>query len=804
MGSRRRLARRREVGPARRGRGGRRLRAVTHGEFFCGCGARTGWEKVRLWDNARWVIDGSASGGWDRVRAGRRTDARPKTSLYHNNGGLGNARRPNFSTYGKPRYRAQRRPTPSKPRSGPKQALPAAAASAFCSKPHHSGLPLPSRRRRRRHHPPQPRRPPPLATIARAVALSTARLLLLGRMASSAALLVQPFPSSSSSSEDSDDAKLLPPPPEPEAASPPPPPPQHQKQQLRRRPWQSTERDCNVLMKALARAGDVDQVVDIFADLRRSASSAGAAPGVLCYNTLLNALAEAGRFGEVDGAVAEMEAAGVPLNVSTLNILVKLHAWRLAQFDTAYDLILKFQGKGVEADVGTYSTFITGLCRGGRLDEALGVLDLMLEEGCLPMVHTYTPIVQGYCGEGRIEEAKNLIAMMECAGCPANVVTYNVLIRALCNDARFDEVKEILADSGTKGWEPSTVTYNTYMDGLCKKGMAKEALQQLDVMLGEGLHPTAFTLSIILNCLCHNSMVSEAIALLDRSMELNWCAGVVTYNTVMSRLCDLGRWRSVLKLLTDMIKKGINPNTRTFNILIHSLCIGGKSSIAKSLVCNQGFAANVVTYNTLIHWFYYRGKRSEVEDLIGYMDAAKIAPDEVTFTILVDGLCREEKFEEAIHFFEMSLESGFSRDLLTVLINRLIHSKRLLDVQIKWYFMFFEEVTFTILVDGLCREEKFEEAIQFFEMSLESGFSRDLLTVLINRLIHSKRLLDILCIFMQMKEKGKGFPPDYGIFDSTIRACFNPAHKGEGERKARRHVDNRSICVLARCIIRNG
>ncbi|XP_062224603.1 pentatricopeptide repeat-containing protein At1g09900-like, partial [Phragmites australis] len=564
--------------------------------------------------------------------------------------------------------------------------------------PHH-----PSRRRRRHLHSHRHggcRRLPPLATIARAAALLTARLLLRGRMASSAsaaALLVLPFPSPSSS-EDSDDPRLLPPPPPPapEAAYPPP-------QQQQR--WQSPERDCNVLMKALARAGDVDEVVDLFAKLRSSASSAGVAPNVLCYNTLINALAEAGREGEARKAFDEMLAARVLPNESTLNILVKLYAWWAAEFDTAYEVIFRLRGFGVEADVGTYSTLITGLCRAGRLDEALGVLDSMLEEGCLPMVHTYTPIVQGYCREGRIKEAKKLIAMMECAGCPPNVVTYNVLIRALCDDARFDEVKEILAESRTKGWKPSTVTYNTYMNGLCKKGMTKEALQQLDVILSEGLDPTAYTLSIILNCLCHNSMVSEAISVLENSTALNLCPGVVAYNTVMSRLRDMGRWLDVLKLVTDMIKRGIDPNTRTFNILIHSLCIGGKSSIAKNLVYSQGFAANIVTYNTLIHWFYYRGKVTEVHHLIADMDVAV------------------------------------------------------------------DEVTNTIMVDGLCREQKFDEATRWFLESLESGFSRDLLTVLINRLVHSDRIIEIHRTFTGMKENKKGFPPDYSIFDYTIRSC---------------------------------
>lgn len=335
---------------------------------------------------------------------------------------------------------------------------------------------------------------------------------------------------------------------------------------------------------------------------------------------------------------------------------------------------------GVEADVGTYSTLVTGLCRVGRTGEAWGVLEWMLEEGCYPMVQTYTPIVQGYCHEGRVEEAMEVMATMERAGCPPNVVTYNVLIRALCDAARFDEVKQVLAESRSKDWTPSTVTYNTFMNGLCKKGMAKEALEQLNVMLGEGLDPSDFTLSILLNCLCHDSRVSDAIDLLERSTSLKWYAGVVGYNTVMSRLCGMGNWMGVLKLLTDMVKKGITPNTRTFNVFIRSLCFGGKLSIAKSLLHSQGFVANIVTYNTLIYWFYYYKKLSEVQHLISDMAVEKIAPDEVTYTVIIDGLCRDEKFDMATSCFLESLERGLSRDLLAVLINRLAHSGKIWEI----------------------------------------------------------------------------------------------------------------------------
>nr|TKW38866.1 hypothetical protein SEVIR_1G142800v2 [Setaria viridis] len=397
---------------------------------------------------------------------------------------------------------------------------------------------LPRRRRHlHSHRHSGRRRPPSLVTIARAVALlPTARLLLRGRMLSSAsaAAALLPFPPPSSSDE-SDDAKTLRSQPvlEPEVASPPP-----QQQQLRQ--WLELERDCNMAMKALACVGDVDQVVNLFAELMLSASSAGVVPSVLCYNTLLNALVEDGRAAETRKVFDEMLATGVAPNVSSFNILVKLYAWRTVEFHLAYKEIHGMRVHKLEPDVSTYSTLVTGLCQVGKLDEAWGVLDWMLQEGCCPMVHTYTPIVQGYCREGRIEEARKLIDFMEDSGCPPNAVTYNVLIRALCDDARFDEVKQVLAEIKMKGQKPNTVTYNIYMDALSKKGMAKEALQQFEDM-----------------------------------QELNWCAAVAAYNTVMSRLCDTDRCSAVLELLVDMIKKDERQFTSrgtARNMQLYHLC----------------------------------------------------------------------------------------------------------------------------------------------------------------------------------------------------------------------------------------
>ncbi|XP_042419243.1 pentatricopeptide repeat-containing protein At1g09900-like [Zingiber officinale] len=477
-------------------------------------------------------------------------------------------------------------------------------------------------------------------------------------------------------------------------------------QELRARPARCRTASYNMLMTAIAEIGDVEDLLRLFQEMKRGKCK----PNVLCYNTVINALVEAGRLEEARATYEEMFCLGIRCNLSSYNILMRMHACCSKDFDSAYKVILIMKKDGICPDVTTYSILITGLCSDGRIEEAWGVLDRMLEEKCQPTIRTFIPIVQGYCSEGKIKEAKRLMATMENVGCSPETMTYNILIHALCKASKFDEVEEILVESDCKGWRPSEITYNTYMDGLCKSGKTKEAFKQLENMLMIGLYPTEYTLNILLNCLCYDSKeVLVAKCLIERSFELKWDVTVVDYNTVMSRLCDAGYWVGVLKLFNDMIKKGITPNLRTFNIVIHSLCIGGKFHKASCLMNSGDFIGNVVTYNTLIHWFYLDGNINEAQHAIASMSAKNIMLDEITYGTIVDGLCRSGKFLEAIDFFHMSLEHKFSSDLLLRLIYRLVKNRGLKELLklftgIEKRGLFLDGLIFDSLIKAFCNQ----------------------------------------------------------------------------------------------------
>ncbi|XP_074560200.1 uncharacterized protein LOC141816294 [Curcuma longa] len=438
------------------------------------------------------------------------------------------------------------------------------------------------------------------------------------------------------------------------------------------RPLEPDPFQYNLLMKAFSCAGNLHEVLRLFRDMKEAKCD----PDIFCYTTVLDALLAANRSADAEKVFDEMIHSGVKLDAGPLTVLVKYYSFYLKKFDSARQIIEWMVQSGCDPDVVTYSTLIAGLCRAGMVEEAWNVVDQMLQGNCAPNAHSYTPFLQAYCSQGKVEAAMRLMEAMRSLGCPPDAVAYNILINGLCKHGYFDQVAHILENDVSYGWEPDAVTYNTYISGLCKAGMADAAFKQLEIMLEKKLCPTVVTLNIVLDNICRESSVWEGNHLLERSLELGIDIDVVSYNTIMSRLCDIGKFSWVLKLFTDMLKKGISPDTETFNIVIHCLCKAGKYMTAKYIFVSNGFVADIVTCNILIHEFYRAGKIDELQNLFAVMNMVNIKPDKITNSTIVDGLCRNQKFVEAINFVR-SAESVYPSEAIAHLSYWLVRSRKI-------------------------------------------------------------------------------------------------------------------------------
>lgn len=187
----------------------------------------------------------------------------------------------------------------------------------------------------------------------------------------------------------------------------------------------------------------------------------------------------------------------------------------------------------------------------------------------------------------------------------------------------------------------------------------------------------------------------------------------------------------VLMFFSHMMKKGIATNTRTFNILIHSLCKEGKLQLAQRMVGSGGFVADVVTYNILLHWFYQNGKAQKVNFLLSSMGAENIAQDAVTHTIMINWLCQEGKFLEATNCCLKSLEGRFDRKMVALLIKRLETNGRISEIlhlikgmtsQNCFPDGFLRDISIrTLCKAGFCRSERIHHISLVLENLLRRG-----------------------------------------------------------------------------------
>ena len=71
------------------------------------------------------------------------------------------------------------------------------------------------------------------------------------------------------------------------------------------------------------------------------------------------------------------------------------------------------------------------------------------------------------------------------------------------------------------------------------------------------------------------------------------------------------------------------------------------------------FVANVVTYTNLIHHFYVVREMDEVHLLFSKMEEEEVLPNVVTYSNMINCVCQERKFLEAMKCYHRSLKDGF-------------------------------------------------------------------------------------------------------------------------------------------------
>nr|XP_040249187.2 protein Rf1, mitochondrial [Aegilops tauschii subsp. strangulata] len=237
----------------------------------------------------------------------------------------------------------------------------------------------------------------------------------------------------------------------------------------------------------------------------------------------------------------------------------------------AMDIVLRIMPMfNCVPNIFSYNILFKGLCNKKRSQEALELIQVMVEHGgsCQPNVVTYSTVIDGLLTEGEVNKAYSLFCEMLQRGISPNVVTCSSIISGMCKLHAMDKAEEVLQQMFERRILPDVATYTSLIHGYYSLGQCKEVDWILQEMSRNGVQPDIVTYNIQMDYLCKSGRCAEARKIFDSMVGLGQKPDVTTYNVLLHGYAMERSFHDMNCLIELMDDNGISPDHYGYNILI--------------------------------------------------------------------------------------------------------------------------------------------------------------------------------------------------------------------------------------------
>ncbi|KAF3443284.1 hypothetical protein FNV43_RR12966 [Rhamnella rubrinervis] len=374
------------------------------------------------------------------------------------------------------------------------------------------------------------------------------------------------------------------------------------------------------------------EMVSVAQNVYTQMLNSGIRPSLLTFNTMINIFCKKGKVQEAKLIFSKIYQFDMCPDTFTYTPLILGHC-RNCDLDLAFEVFDRMKS-GCDPNAVTYLTLINGLCNDGRVDDALDMLEEMIEKGIEPTVYTYTVPITSLCGVGRVLDAVELFGSMKKRGCNPNdgfipnTVTFNALINELCVERRLNTALKIFHWLEGHGALVNSQTCNE-IKGLCSIGDISKAMVLFDKMLKAGPSPTVITYNL----------------LIDGYVKLEWgiSPNQVSYTALINGYCMEGKLDVALSLFEKMVGSDCCPSTEMYNAIINGFSKDNQFSEADK---------------TDLAFKIFNEMADDAEKLLEEIEREGLVPDEVTFTCLINGFVMIGKLDHAFSLIRRMVHIG--------------------------------------------------------------------------------------------------------------------------------------------------
>ncbi|CAN1837227.1 Pentatricopeptide repeat-containing protein At1g66345, mitochondrial [Linum perenne] len=207
-------------------------------------------------------------------------------------------------------------------------------------------------------------------------------------------------------------------------------------------------------------------------------------------------------------------------NPLVFNLLVQCYAkLRMHEIDLMWKVYERVISRRIYPDEATIRTVVAGLCKQGKLQELVGILDKIQGKRCsncspLMIVNTglILRILEEEEEEGRIEVGMGLLRLMLQKNMIIDTVAYSLIVRAKVKLGDLSSADEVFDEMLKRGFDANSFCYTSFVEGYCKYGKMDEANHLFNEMKSMGLKPYRETFNHLIKGCTDTGRVKEGLA----------------------------------------------------------------------------------------------------------------------------------------------------------------------------------------------------------------------------------------------------------------------------------------------------
>ncbi|KAI7989559.1 Pentatricopeptide repeat-containing protein [Camellia lanceoleosa] len=449
--------------------------------------------------------------------------------------------------------------------------------------------------------------------------------------------------------------------------------------------------------------------------------------------------------------------------------------------DHLVDCLKRFE---FDSDSRIFNYLLNSYVRAGRFNDSFDCLDRMIESNIEPWVMCINVFLTALVRKNMIAEARGLYNNVVSRGVNYDCCTIETMMRACLNDGKADEAERYFWEAKASFIKLDAANYSTAIQAVCRKPNSNVACELLNEMTKMGWLPSVGTFACIIGACVKQGNMVDALKVKDEMVSSGKPMNLIVATSLMKGYYMAGDLDSALNLFNKIVRDGLEPNMVTYSVLIEGCFRGGKMEKASEL-CTQmklaGIQPSVYIVNSLIRGFF--GVHQWEEAFKHFDEAVECGIANVfTYNNMICWLCKEGKVDEAC-----SGKILFASELYTDMLSNGIVP---------------DEVTYTVLVHGLCNKGQLENAHKVLEEMDKKSMAPNVLiyNTLIAGYFKEGNLQEAFRLHDEMLDRGV-VPDDttYDILLSEEVECFCPSLANQDQKTNDWHIYFQAVLLNLNC-----